>query len=79
MVSPYFNPYTRPPRPCWHCVSFGGMLYAGAAARCARPSVSPVMAMPSTGCAYWKREVGADDEPGPPAVQGSGMKERERF
>ena len=67
MVPPYFNPYTLPPRPCWHCVHFAGMLYVGTAARCAKPGAVPVAAQPATGCAYWMREAGADDEPEPPA------------
>ena len=68
MVAPllHFSPHLAVPRPCWHCTSFGGMLYGGTAARCDRPGGTPVQAGPATGCAFWVREVGADDEPGPP-------------
>lgn len=68
MVAPYFNPHLAGFRPCWHCTSFAGMLYSGTAARCAKADATPVQAQPATGCAFWVREVGADDEPGPPAV-----------
>ncbi len=63
---PHFSPHRAEPRPCWHCASFGGMIYGGTAARCDRPGGVPVQAGPATGCAFWVREVGADDEPGPP-------------
>jgi hypothetical protein len=63
----HFSPHRAEPRPCWHCVSFGAMVYGGSAAWCSRPGVAPVQAQPATGCAFWVREVGADDEPGPPA------------
>jgi hypothetical protein len=41
-----------------------GMTAGGTAAICAD---GPVRAMPGNGCAFWEREVGADDEDGPPA------------
>lgn len=60
----HFRPRTDP-RPCWHCVSFAGMLYQGTTAAC---SQGGVRASPLMGCAFWAREVGADDEPGPPTL-----------
>lgn len=51
--------------PCWHCSAFAGMLYRGSASACARGGIQ---AQPATGCAFWVREVGADDEPGPPVL-----------
>lgn len=63
----HFTPWTDEPRRCWHCTHFGGMIYSGAHARCLRPGVVPVVAQPANGCAFYCREPGADDEPGPPA------------
>lgn len=54
--------------PCWHCVSFVRMVYAGSAARCAIAGGHRVQAQPASGCAFWLREPGADDEVGPPAL-----------
>lgn len=56
-------------RPCWHCTSFVALVYAGTAARCLSEGRISIKAAPSTGCAFWEREVGADDEPGPPGVE----------
>ncbi len=61
-----FNPYTVDPRPCWHCTRFLGLTAQGSAAVCGRGHpVSPVaiVATPRRGCAFFDREVGADDEP----------------
>ena len=52
--------------PCWHCTAFSGMLYAGSAARCALGGGRRVQAQPASGCAFWMRSIGTDDEPGPP-------------
>jgi len=60
-----FNPHTEP-RPCWHCVHFGASIHGGTAAWCERPGCAPVHASPARGCAFFVREIGADDEPGPP-------------
>lgn len=57
-----------PATPCWHCTAFAGMLYEGSAAACAIPSGPRVRSHPATGCAFYAREPGADDEPGPPAA-----------
>ena len=54
--------------PCWHCTQFAGLVYAGSAARCTMSPGTKVRSMPASGCAFWLREIGADDEPGPPAV-----------
>jgi len=52
--------------PCWHCVSFERMVYAGSAARCGLAGGHRVQAQPASGCAFWLREPGTDDEDGPP-------------
>jgi len=62
----HFSPWLAEPRPCWHCVHFGGMLFGGSAAGCTAPGSAKVRAMPKDGCSQWEREPGADDEPGPP-------------
>lgn len=64
----YFSPHTAERRPRWHCTHFSGMLYGGTAAACSAPNGTRVRAMPGNGCAAFVREVGADDEPGPPVV-----------
>jgi hypothetical protein len=33
---------------------------------CDRPGLSPVVAQPQFGCAFWTREPGSDDEPSEP-------------
>lgn len=50
------------PRQCWHCQYWGGWV-AEIHCRCTRPNGVPIMATPATGCAFWVREPGADDEP----------------
>ena len=52
--------------PCWHCVSFDGMAYQGNGAFCTAPSGPRVRSAPASGCVRFVREVGSDDEPGPP-------------
>jgi len=59
----YFSPHTGGSQPCWHCTHFVALVYQGTAAKCSRDGIT---AMPIHGCAFWEREVGADDEPGPP-------------
>lgn len=68
MGSPYFNPHGAACTPCWHCIRFDGMAYAGTAALCSLPNAARVRSDPAHGCSAFQREVGADDEPGPPAV-----------
>jgi hypothetical protein len=63
----YFSPHTGSAQVCWHCTHFQALVYRGTAARCALPP--GIRAMPDRGCAFWKREVGADDEPGPPVSE----------
>jgi hypothetical protein len=69
----HFTPHIAVPRACWHCRHFLALVYQGTAARCALPP--RIRAMPDRGCAFWEREVGADDEPGPPvtAMQPTGQ------
>ena len=59
---------TNQTNPCWHCQHWGGWAHGGPHSYCRRPGCSPVQAIPERGCAYWVREPGADDEPGPPAT-----------
>ena len=63
MHAAHFTPWSATVRPCWHCTSFRGLVYAGSAARCARPNSAAVRSMPANGCSAFEREVGADDEP----------------
>lgn len=52
--------------PCWHCHHFAKWLYGGINyVECAHPRLSKVKSDPQDGCAFWEREPGADDEPGP--------------
>jgi hypothetical protein len=67
MAASHFSPHQAAPQPCWHCRHFGGMLYAGTAAACMSRDSARVRAMPANGCSGFEREVGADDEPEPPA------------
>ncbi len=60
----HFTPWGTP-KPCWHCTHFAGMVAEGAHSLCNGPG-SRVLAQPATGCTYFEREPGADDEPGPP-------------
>jgi hypothetical protein len=57
---------TDDPRPCWTCQYWGGMQDNGITSWCDRPGLSPVVAQPQFGCAFWTREPGSDDEPGEP-------------
>lgn len=45
------------------------MRAGGAAARCARRGAVHIQSAPAHGCAYWEREPGSDDEPGPPETR----------
>lgn len=55
--------------PCWTCTAFVRMVYAGSAARCGIDGGHRVQAHPASGCAFFQREPGTDDEDGPPAGQ----------
>jgi hypothetical protein len=67
-MAPHFSPHRDGFRPCWHCRHFVGLVYAGTAALCGRPGATPIAAAPASGCAFWSREPGADDEPSPPSA-----------
>ncbi len=67
LLAMHFSPHTNSPRACWHCTHFLALVYKGTAAKCSRGGIT---AMPEHGCAFWEREVGADDEPGPPVTAG---------
>jgi len=56
-------------RPCWFCRSFERMVYGGTAARCTIDGRVRIEAAPARGCAFWQREPGSDDEPGPPTIE----------
>ena len=61
----HFSPW-QPQRPCWHCVRFDGLGPDGSVAYCALARAARVRSRPADGCSAFEREVGADDEPGPP-------------
>ncbi len=67
MPAMYFTPHTTSPQACWHCTHFQALVYRGTAARCPRAGRPSIQAAPTSGCVFWEREVGADDEAGPPA------------
>ncbi|MDE2369717.1 MAG: hypothetical protein KGN16_12175 [Burkholderiales bacterium] len=56
-------------RPCSYCTRFVGMTPDGSAARCGLPNAARVRSQPQWGCSGFEREIGADDEPGPPGGQ----------
>lgn len=66
-------------RPCWHCDGYAGLTVSGCHARCVRGGRLHIQGAPRTGCVFWEREPGADDEPGPPAefTGGSGANWRD--
>jgi hypothetical protein len=55
--------------PCSHCHFFDGWTAGGTAARCIRDRLH-VRATPETGCVFWEREPGADDDEIPPPSGG---------
>ena len=61
-----FTPHNTNPQACWHCTHFLALIYQDTAAKCGLPP--GIRAMPQHGCAFWEREVGADDEAGPPVT-----------
>ncbi len=68
MHTPSYWPEHSDRNPCWQCHHFGAMVYAGTAARCFIGNRTRIEAAPARGCAFWQREPGTDDEPGPPMV-----------
>jgi hypothetical protein len=72
-----FAPGNDLDHPCWHCRWWGGVDSSGCHGLCDRPRISRVTAQPETGCAYYEREPGADDEPTwwPIALDGPSLSE----
>lgn len=66
MTLGHFNP-GRIDGACWHCAHWGGFDNSGTNAVCRHrvPAVH-IRALPVHGCAFFTREPGVDDEPGPP-------------
>ncbi|OWT68102.1 MULTISPECIES: hypothetical protein [unclassified Achromobacter] len=66
MSHDYFDPYNESLHPggCWVCVHWHGKTNGNPRALvCERtPGRISVTGLPDYGCAYWEREVGADDE-----------------
>lgn len=60
-----------PARPGWHCIAFGGMTAQGSAGLCNNRQCVRVRSGPESGCVYWERQVGADDEQWHPECSGS--------
>jgi hypothetical protein len=48
-------------RGCWTCTNFHGSFYADHLL-CERDHARQVIGSPRDGCAFWMREIGADDE-----------------
>jgi hypothetical protein len=68
LLAMHFTPHIRRPQACWHCTHFLALFYQDTAAKC---GLQPgIRTMPQHGCAFWEREVGADDEAGPPVTAG---------
>jgi hypothetical protein len=65
MILNTFTPFrvTDPARSrgCWTCTHFHGNFYGGHVV-CERTTAVHVIGVPAMGCAFWKREPGADDE-----------------
>jgi hypothetical protein len=61
-----FTPWSETPRPCWHCYWYGGFDGSHTHAICNRPGATRRRTQPASGCSAFEREVGADDELGPP-------------
>lgn len=67
----HFSPHPAEQQPCWHCEHFSGFVAGGAHAACELTGRRRVQATPATGCAFWMRVPGVDDEPGPAGFDGS--------
>jgi hypothetical protein len=61
-MSEHFTPWSTDLHPCWHCRSYAGLLYDGAAASCRLVNGPRVRAVPERGCSAFEREPGADDD-----------------
>jgi len=65
MIPDTFHPYrlTDPARSrgCWTCTHFHGNFSSGHVL-CERTKSPQVIGVPAMGCAFWMREIGADDE-----------------
>jgi len=57
-----FSPHAISPRPCRHCSHFGIERSGGGGVWCLL--AKHVHCLPETGCAYWVREPGTDDDIG---------------
>lgn len=68
MAAVHFTPW-QAARPCWHCTRWAGMAYQGTVALCNLANGPRVRSDPATGCSHWERELGSDDEPGPPSFE----------
>jgi len=68
MNTDHFTPHVSRPLPCWHCEHFAGFVASGAHAACVLAGSRRIQATPATGCAFWMRVPGVDDEPGPTAA-----------
>lgn len=56
--------FTEPPaRPCWHCAHFAGIGSSGVHALCHQGGHRHLEASPLTGCVFFQRDPGADDDP----------------
>ncbi len=67
MSTDHFTPHASHGLPCWHCQHFAGFVSGGVHAACELTGSRRIQATPATGCAFWRRVPGVDDELGPPA------------
>lgn len=56
-----FDPFRDNPGGCYTCRYFLGR-YNGQALLCEMPPSRHCPSLPASGCAFWEREPGADDE-----------------
>lgn len=54
---------------CMWCEHYGGPIAGGSHAECVREKYPAVQAQPETGCVFWVRAIGSDDESGPARAQ----------
>lgn len=60
--------YYLPDHPCWTCHWFGYLRAENRHGFCVNPQLHAMAVTPSTGCAFWRREPGADDDMARPAA-----------